>query len=104
MCQTPFTHHKTFAANFYDPLGFFGGKKGFMGLGENKNEKRDREAAYQEALKASRETPKQAEEPISNVQNRASTVKKKQITNTLLTSEEDSVAASGPKLYNSTSN
>lgn len=47
------------------------------------------------------------EEAVSNVQNRKSTVKKSakdRLTTTLLTSEEDSVAASGPKLYNSTSN
>lgn len=39
------SNHKTFVANFVDPAGFFGGKKGFLGLGENKNEARDRKAA-----------------------------------------------------------
>jgi len=45
MGAAPFTHHKTFAGNFFDPIGLFGGKNGFLGLGENQNEKRDREAA-----------------------------------------------------------
>lgn len=39
------SNHKTFFANFIDPLGFFGGKKGFLGLGEDKNKVADREAA-----------------------------------------------------------
>lgn len=50
----PFQNHKTFAANFFDPIGIFGGKKGFLGLGEDKNEKRDREAA---AAAASQNAP-----------------------------------------------
>lgn len=38
------SNHKTFFANFIDPVGFFGGRKGFLGLGEDKNAKADREA------------------------------------------------------------
>lgn len=51
MGAMPFTHHKTFIGNFIDPIGFFGGKKGFLGLGEDKNKANDRAQAAAEAAK-----------------------------------------------------
>lgn len=44
-----FTNHKTFVANLIDPVGFFGGKKGFLGLGEDKNKANDRKVAAEQA-------------------------------------------------------
>lgn len=92
MCSVPFTNHKTFAANFVDPLGFLGGKKGFLGtgLGQKKN---DTPAA------ASTNAAQPATADVPNVQNNDPSVAKKalQVRQTLL--EDNSDADSGPKLY-----
>jgi len=84
MCQSVGQNHKTFYGNFIDPLGFFGGKDGFLGMDKQAN----KAAAAVDTTQKIIESPA---EPISNVQNNDPLIKKKatQIKATLLDNDSE---------------